>query len=162
MVASAATTSVASSTVGGSESTETQSVACPTAVLYAQSLRASIEAVTSAARQLLARHTINSQGTVYHLTPRNAPIDYVQRIATTGLRLDQTVPGLAALHRVAAASCGNRTAQASWAIHYRVPVSVIAGSGGFPFIVKTRTGWRFWGWWCGADKTPQWRKANCL
>jgi hypothetical protein len=48
------------------------------------------------------------------------------------------------VHRVAAANCGKTLAQASWAIHYYIPVSVIAAAGGNEFVVRTRVGWRLW------------------
>jgi hypothetical protein len=41
------------------------------------------------------------------------------------------------------------------------PVSVIASAGGWEFIVKTRTGWQFWGNWCGAGKSQQRRTYYC-
>jgi hypothetical protein len=58
--------------------------------------------------------------------------------------LDATQPGLVRMHRAAARQCGERIAQASWAIHYWIPVSVIVNTGAGTFIVKTKTGWRFW------------------
>jgi hypothetical protein len=135
---------------------------CPKRVLVRASQIASVSEVLQAAQNLLARQAINSQGTIYRLTPRNAPIDYVARVATSGTVFDQTIPGLLGLHRAAAAACGAATAQASWAIHYNVPVSVIAGSGGFPFLVKTAHGWTFWGSWCGANRSRTWRTSRCF
>jgi hypothetical protein len=108
---------------------------------------------SKAAQGRLARTTINSQGTVYRLTRRNAPIDFVERVATADSPFDERVPGRSVLHRAAVSACGRTTADASWAIHYELPVSIIAGPGGWPFFVKTRTGWQFWGYWCGAGKT---------
>jgi len=132
-------------------------------VLLAESSKASIADVLRAAERQLARETINSQGRIYHLTPRNAPITLLERIATigNGSPLDQRVPGLGAVHRAAVSACGIAIAQASWAIHYEIPIAVIAGLGPYPFFVKTRSGWRFWGSWCGADKPRQWRNSNC-
>lgn len=129
---------------------------CPGHVLYRASALASIQGVLHAAQRVLARQTIDSQGTTYRLTPRNAPIDYLQQLGT-----DRTLPG-AAIHRVAAKLCGEQVAQASWAVHYELPVAVIAGSAGFPFFVKTRSGWRFWGYWCGAGRSAAWGRQNCI
>jgi hypothetical protein len=135
--------------------------ACPRAVLYVASTVAPVKQVLLAAQRLLARQRYSSQGTVYRLTPRNAPIDEVFRTALIGTPLDETQPGLIAIHRAGARLCGERTAQASWAIHYWIPVSVIVGTGAWTYIVKTRTGWRFWGNWCGAGKPRNWRNAYC-
>jgi hypothetical protein len=46
-------------------------------------------------------------------------------------------------------------------VHYWIPVSVIANAGVWTFLVKTRTGWRFWGDWCGAGKPRRWRNYYC-
>jgi hypothetical protein len=138
-------------------SASADATACPRHVLYRASALASINGVLHAAQRVLRRETLEFQGTRYHLTPRNAPIDYLQRLETIPIR---TVPG-AALRRLAAKLCGAKVAQASWALHYELPISVIAGQGGYLFFVKTRGGWRFWGYWCGAGHTPGWGRANC-
>jgi len=109
----------------------------------------------------LARQRYASQGTFYRLTPRNAPIDEVFRLAAFHSLLDETQPGLVVLHRAAARLCGERTAQASWAIHYSIGVSVIANAAVWTFFVKTKRGWRFWGDWCGAGKRRKWRNSHC-
>jgi hypothetical protein len=137
-------------------------VECPSGVLVRASILAPVSSVLHAAQRVLARQTITSQGTTYHLTPRNAPIDQVEQLAISHLERDRAVAGRVAIHRVAAAACGEKIAQASWAIHYQVPVSVIAGPGSFPFLVKTKAGWRFWGYWCGAGRTKAWRQKNCF
>jgi hypothetical protein len=134
---------------------------CPKGVLADESSSTPVGVVLGAAQRQLGRRTINSQGTVYHLTPRNAPIDFVERVAAVGTGAGQTLPGLVDVHRVAVAACGKTLAQASWAIHYFIPVSVIAGAGRNEFIVKTRVGWRLWGYWCGADKPRGWGKTHC-
>jgi hypothetical protein len=134
---------------------------CPKGVLANESASAPMAVVLRAAQQQLAHRTINSQGTVYHLTPRNAPIDFIERVAAVGTGAGQTLPGLVDVHRVAAANCGKTLAQASWAIHYYIPVSVIAAAGGNEFVVRTRVGWRLWGDWCGAGKPRGYRKTNC-
>ena len=135
--------------------------ACPRGVLYEQSTVAPVKQVLLAAQALLARQQYGSQGTTYRLTPRNAPIDELFRTATLGGPEDATQPGLIRLHRAAERQCGERIAQASWAIHYSIPVSVIANAGAWTFIVKTRRGWRFWGNWCGAGKPRRWRTYYC-
>jgi hypothetical protein len=28
--------------------------------------------------------------------------------------------------------------------------------------VKTRSGWRFWGKWCGAGQSKAWRRQYCI
>ena len=134
---------------------------CPRGVLYVGSTVAPVKQVLLAAQRLLARHRYPSQGRVYRLTPQNAPIDEVLRTARIGTPLDETQPGLVAIHRAGGRLCGERTAQASWAIHYWIPVSVIVGTGAWTYIVRTRTGWRFWGNWCGAGKPRSWRNAYC-
>ncbi len=143
------------------QSYSTQRSSCPRGVLIDESTIAPVHEVLLAAQRLLSRREYGSQGTIYHLTPRNAPIDEVFSAATLGGPFDDTQPGLRAIHRVAALRCGRSTAQASWAIHYSIPVSVIASAGGWVFIVKTRTGWQFWGNWCGAGKSRQWRAYYC-
>jgi hypothetical protein len=139
---------------------------CPHGVLYRASTLAPIREVLGAAQRLLARETLNSQGTIYHLTPKNAPIDLVEHgLAYEGesnVILNRAAPGALKILRVGEAQCGLRTAQASWAIHYQIPVSVIAGPGAFPFFVKTRRGWRFWGNWCGAGRSKTWRRQYCV
>jgi len=122
-----------------------------------------ISAVLHAAEQQLARQTMNTQGTVYHLTPGNALIDFIEWLGSgvLGHPLDETFPGLLAVYRAGVSACGESTTQASWAIHYSVRVSVIAGAGGWRFFVKTRRGWLFWGNWCGADKSLKWRNTYC-
>jgi hypothetical protein len=122
---------------------------------------APVKQVLVAAQEFLARQRYASQGTTYRLTPQNAPIDEVFRVASYRSPLDTTQPGLVRMHRAAARQCGERIAQASWAIHYWIPVSVIANTGAWTFIVKTKTGWRFWGNWCGAGKPRSWRAHYC-
>jgi hypothetical protein len=134
---------------------------CPENVLAAASGFARVDDVVRAAQQRLARQTINSLGTIYHLTPRNAPINFVAYLGDVALPDDQRVPGLLALYRAAAAACGERTASASWAIRWEIPRSVVAGTGGYAFFVKTRNGWRFWGNWCGAGRSASWRLLHC-
>src|SRR5262245_9836372 len=90
---------------------------CPTNVLT-ESASAPVGVVLRAAERRLAKRTMNTQGTIYHLTPRNAPIELVARLATGAPVLEARVPGLAALHHAAAVACGERTAGASWAIRY--------------------------------------------
>lgn len=115
-----------------------------------------------AAQRKLAGLTINTQGTVYHLTPQNTPINFIAQLYTTGTRvLDQRTPGLLTLHRAAASACGERTAQASWAIHFQVGPAITASNDIYTFLVDTRDGWRFWGDWCGVSESAQWRRANC-
>ena len=134
---------------------------CPRAVLYDASSVAPVKQVLLAAQRLLARQRYGSQGKIYRLTPRNAPIDEVFRAAVLRGPLDETQPGLVMIHRAAARQCGEPTAQASWAIHYWIPVSVIVNAGAWTFIVKTKAGWRFWGDWCGAGKPRKWRNTYC-
>jgi hypothetical protein len=43
-----------------------------------------------------------------------------------------------------------------------MPESVIANTGVYPFFVKTKRGWRFWGDWCAAGQSPAWRRKNCI
>lgn len=139
-----------------------QHVSCPKDILGDESRFAPIAEVLRAAQRLLAQETINSQGTIYHLTPRHAPIDYIQQLDVYGAPVDDQVPGRVALYRAAASACGEATAHASWAIRYTVPVSLIAGTAGYPFFVKTRTGWRFWGGgWCGVGHSREWRARYC-
>jgi hypothetical protein len=139
---------------------------CPRGVLYRGSSFAPIHEVLHAAQRLLAHETLNSQGTIYHLTPRNAPIDFLQHgLAYEGsanVAFNRATPGALTILRAGEAECGLRTAQASWAVHYQIPVSVIAGPGAFPFLVKTRAGWRFWGSWCGAGRSKAWRRQYCV
>jgi hypothetical protein len=148
---------VAHSTIARLSSTVHAS--CPKGVLADESSSAPIAVVLRAAQQQLARRSINSQGTVFHLTPRNAPIDFIERVSAVGTGVGQTLP--ADVYRVAVANCGKTFAEASWAIHYDIPVSVIAGPGAYEFVVKTRVGWRLWGDWCGVGKPPGYRKSNC-
>jgi len=133
---------------------------CPKSVVADESSSASIASVLRAAQQQLARRTINRQGTVFHLTPRNAPIDFIERVSAVGTGVGQTLPE-PDVRRVAVANCGKTLAEASWAIHYDIPVSVIAGPGAYEFVVKTRVGWQLWGDWCGAGKPRGYRKSNC-
>jgi hypothetical protein len=134
---------------------------CPRHVLSDESIVTPVSRVLAQAQRLLAHQRYGSQGSIYRLTPRNAPIDEVFRLAAIGGALDETQPGLVRLHRAARRQCGERTAQASWAIHYWIPVSVISNAGGWTFLVKTRSGWRFWGHWCGAGKSEKWRNYYC-
>jgi hypothetical protein len=139
---------------------------CPSGVLYRSSSFAPIHEVLHAAQRLLAHETLNSQGTIYHLTPRNAPIDFLQHgLAYEGsanVVLNRATPGALTILRAGEAECGRQAAQASWAVHYQIPVSVIAGPGAFPFLVKTKAGWRFWGSWCGAGRSQAWRRQYCV
>jgi hypothetical protein len=93
---------------------------CPRHVLAEASLLSPIAVVTRAAQKLLARQTIESQGTLYHLTPRNAPIDVIEAgsLAMDVPPSSVTVPGLVTIHRAAVAACGEQTANASWIVHY--------------------------------------------
>lgn len=134
---------------------------CPTNVLEIESAAAPIAEVLTAAERLLAAQTSNSQGHVYRLTPRFAPIKHVQRLYLTMSKMDMRAPGHLRIHSLAAALCGEATANASWAIQYDLILSVIAGSQRYPFLVKTASGWRFWGEWCGAGRPAAWRAANC-
>lgn len=151
-----AATACGASSVHRQAQTPSSRTGCPQHVLYRASALASIHGVLNAAQRVLARQTTMSQGTTYHLTPRNAPIDYLQQLGT-----DRTLPG-ATLRRVAAKLCGEQVAQASWAVHYDLPVAVVAGLAGYPFFVKTRSGWQFWGWWCGAGRSSAWGRQNCV
>lgn len=134
---------------------------CPKGVLSGESSHAPVSVALQAAQRLLARKSINRQGRVFHLTPENAPIDRIQQLTIVGTMRDQTQPGLLAIHRVAAAACGEPAAHASWAIHDYVPRSTAGGAGGFYFLVKTNRGWTLWGNWCGADRSRQWRDNYC-
>ena len=136
--------------------------ACPSQVLYRASALAPIRTVLNAAERQLSRQRTQTQGTWYRLTPRNAPIVHVEQLAVGQMALDESTPGLLRVHRVAAKQCGERLAQASWAIHYDTPVAAIAGPGAFRFFVKTRRGWRFWGTWCGAGHSKGWRLRYCI
>lgn len=106
---------------------------------------------------------MTTRGTLYHFTPRNAPIDFIEAlfIPAVGHPLDQTIPGLLPIYRAGVSDCGTMATQASWAIHYNINVSDIAGAGGWRFFVKTRQGWRFWGYWCGTDRSLKWRGTYC-
>jgi hypothetical protein len=128
---------------------------CPTNVLATASGTAPVARVLRAAERRLAQQTIDSQGQIYHLTPRNAPIDVIVRLATGDSALFERV------RHAAASACGGRTATASWAIHYSVPVGLVADTGVYRFFVETRAGWRFWGHWCGAGRSAHWRHAYC-
>jgi hypothetical protein len=136
---------------------------CPQGVLVEESRGTPIREALRAAEKLLARTRVSVQGTTYYLTPRHAPIDFITPLSLFGSRVvDEQVAGKIALHRAAARLCGEATAQASWAIRY-FPVTLIAGLAGHPFLVKTRTGWRFWGnGWCGAGHSRAWRTRHCL
>jgi hypothetical protein len=136
---------------------------CPTGVLYRASALASASDVLRAAERILARQTLNTQGHLYHLTPRNAPIKVVEQLGIFDPHAPgrDVVPGLAAIYRAAVLTCGPQTAGASWAVYYPIAVSVIASAGGYSFLTKTRTGWRFWGFWCGAQKPVRWRNTYC-
>ena len=119
--------------------------------------------VIGAAQRVLARQTVTPMGRVYHLTPRNAPIVFVAQLEIDGGRYGgRRVPGLLPLNGRATGLCGKDIADASWAIHYEIPVAPMASSADvYTFFVKTRSGWRFWGDWCGAGKPRRWRSANC-
>ena len=144
--------------VGAAVASPSPSAGCPVGVIGGGrgSATASTLVVLRAAQRLLARKTLESQGTLYHLTPTNAPIDYVANLSAGG------VPGTQALARFAARTCGQRTATESWAIHYPIPVSVIAVAAGYRFIVLTRGGWRFWGYWCGLGRSTRWKTTYCV
>jgi hypothetical protein len=120
---------------------------CPTGVLAQRSTFAPVASVLDEAQRQLSRRTVDSQGTIYHLTPKNAPITY----------LAQLQPDLHAIYRAGVAQCGRATADASWAIHYDVPVASTVFAGGWLFFVDTERGWRFWGEWCTAARA----KRNC-
>src|SRR5439155_11251487 len=139
-------------------------VACPQSVDAAASTSTPVVDVLRAAQQRLAKQTFaGALGKTYHLTPTIAPIDFIERVAIlgNGAPLDQMIPGQIALHRLAASECGTRTANASWAIHDTIGVSVVAGLGDYSFFVKTVHGWRFWGSWCAATKSSHWRSTYC-
>ena len=153
-------TAVAFGTVRGTRTSDAR-LHCPENVLLTTSATAPVAAVVRAAQRQLAKRTIDSQGTRYQLTPRNAPIVFIAQIGASRSQEDRRTPGLLALHQRAASACGEQTAQASWAVHYDIPVATIAGLGGFTFFVATRAGWRFWGNWCGVGNSPRWREANC-
>jgi len=139
---------------------------CPKGVLYRASNIAPVSDVLRAAQRTLARGTLNSQGTIYRLTPRNAPIDLVAHgLAyedSSMKNFNRATPGALTILRAGEKQCGRRLAEASWVIHYDVPVSVIAGPGVYVFFVKTRSGWRFWGKWCGAGQPKAWRRQYCI
>jgi hypothetical protein len=134
---------------------------CPADVRVIESVNAPIAEVLRAAERLLAARTAYSQGHVYRLTPRLAPIRHVQRLSMTNSEIDQRAPGKLRVNGLAAALCGEATAKASWAIQYDLIAAGIAGTQDYPFLVKTASGWRFWGSWCGAGRTSAWRAANC-
>jgi hypothetical protein len=139
---------------------------CPRSVLYRASTLAEGGVVLRAARRLLEPNVINSQGRLYRLTPRNAPIDLVARVTAVDsyvdMRFNRLIPGSLVIERAGASECGARTATASWAIHYGMPESVIANTGVYTFLVKTKRGWRFWGDWCAAGQSRAWRRKNCI
>jgi hypothetical protein len=120
-----------------------------------------VSEVVGAVQRELARQTIDTQGTTYHLTPKNAPIEYVAQVGQVSSPQDQQVPGLVPLFRAAAAACGTSAAIASWAVHYNITVAVVANEGGYAFVTKTRRGWRTWGDWCGTGKSTAWRIKYC-
>jgi hypothetical protein len=142
------------------------SITCPKGALYRASNIAPVSEVLRAAQRNLARGTLNSQGTIYRLTPRNAPIDLVEHglaYENSSMKdFNRATPGALTILRAGMKQCGRRLAEASWVIHYDVPVSVIAGPGVYVFFVKTTSGWRFWGNWCGASQSKAWRRQYCI
>jgi hypothetical protein len=139
---------------------------CPAGVLFRESRFARVSDVLAAAQRVLARDTINSQGRIYRLTPKWAPIDFIAQVNAVDKRVNvhynRLVAGSLAIERAGAAECGALKTNASWAIHYDMPASTIAGTGVYAFFVKTRGGWRFWGQWCGASQSAAWRNKNCF
>lgn len=147
-------------TLGSLSTMRAGQVSCPQHVLYRESSEAPVSEALHAAQSLLARVRFVGQGLVFHLTPSQAPIDHLVKLSPATSTYDQTMPGLVAISHVAAAACGESVAGASWALHYSIPGGM-ASNQGFPFLVKTRTGWKFWGYWCGADKSRKWRDKYC-
>jgi hypothetical protein len=139
---------------------------CPKYVLYRASSLAPVAEALRAAQRSLARRTLMAQGVTYHLTPRNAPIVLIAHaLAWEGrgnVIFNRFVPGALTILRAGEAQCGRRVAEASWTIHYGLPVASVANTGVYRFFVKTRRGWRFWGDWCGAGQAPTWRRKNCI
>jgi hypothetical protein len=139
---------------------------CPDGVLFQASANAPGGDVLRSAQRVLSRRTIHSQGTIYRLTPKWAPIDFVARVSAVESRrnvgYNRLIPGSLAIERAGSAQCGAHKAVASWAVHYGMPASVIANTGVYAFFVKTRSGWRFWGQWCGAGESAAWRRKNCI
>src|SRR6185437_7218027 len=86
-------------------------VACPHGVLSRESEFAPIAQVLRQAQRLVAKRTVNSQGTIVRLTPHNAPMDIVEnlRLGFAGSREDY-LPGASAIYKAAKALCGARTA----------------------------------------------------
>jgi integrase len=157
-----AATSLAREAATSPKVASTRHASCPQGILAYKSTVTPIAEVLRSAQRLLAQQTFSVQGTTYHLTPRHAPIDFIMPLYLLRSPVsDEQVPGRATIHRAAARLCGERTAQASWAIRYELPISIIVGSAGYPFFVKTRTGWRFWGYWCGAGHSRAWRTEHC-
>jgi hypothetical protein len=147
--------------LGPSSPTRTGQVSCPQRVLVVESLTTPVAEALHAAQRLLARQEVNRQGNVFRLTPAQAPIDYIAQLAIVRTVLDEMTPGRLAIHRVAAAACGEAAAQASWALHYPVP-GLTPSNQGYPFLVKTKTGWKFWGYWCGAGRSRTWYERYCF
>ena len=130
-------------------------VSCPKGVLVESSAYAPVLEALRAAQALLARQTLKWQGSVVRLVPMNAPIDLIMQLAQS-----QTVFGkmFLPIYRRAVAACGADTAGASWAVHL---IDHPSGDHRFPFLVKTKGGWTFWGSWCGADRSAAFRNSWC-
>jgi hypothetical protein len=139
---------------------------CPHGVMFRASQFAPVARVLSEAQRALARNTINSQGRIYRLSPTHAPIDLVEQVRAVESRenvgFNRLIPGALAIERTGAAECGAQVTNASWAVHYGMPESIIANTGVYTFMVETRRGWRFWGDWCAAGRTKAWRRKHCV
>lgn len=157
---------LASAAVAGvrMDSTAAGRTACPTGVVLTAR---SADGVLRGAESVLAQKWVYTMHGRHHLDPRDAPISIVESIAISSpaSSYDSRIPGLVALHRYAAGLCGERIAQASWAIEYWLPVyaatGYTVGATLYPFVVKTRTGWRFWGNWCGLAQSASFRAKMC-
>ena len=138
-------------------------VACPHAVLRIESEFAPIADVLRQAQSLLAKRTVKAQGSIVRLTPQSAPMDIVEslRSGSQGARND-SLPGASAIYEAAKALCGARTAEASWAIHWDLPMLPAVTPGEYSLIVKTKHGWQFWGAWdCAGSWGKAWKKYWC-
>jgi hypothetical protein len=157
---------LASAAVAGVQSgwTAARPTECPTGVLVA--VRSADEVLRGAESALSQKWVYTMHGR-HHLDPRNAPISLIESIAifSPASSYDSRVPGLVALHHYAAGLCGERTAQASWAVEYWLPTysatGYTLGLTLYPFVVKTHTGWRFWGNWCGLTQSASFRAKMC-
>ena len=148
-----------------SDSTVPERTVCPTgALLTAQSA----DEVLRGAESVLAQKWVYTGSGRRHLDPREAPIVMVESIATSSAAaFNRRIRGLVVLHRYAAGLCGERTAEASWAIAYWQPAVVSTapayqvGVDIYTFVVKTRAGWRLWGNWCGLTQSASFRAKMC-